>query len=320
MPRPVTSSEYWKNPRPNLTFDPKAQIAMRELNREQTKLLKELLGPDFNRPPANDEWYAADQRRRFGGLPPAKIDQLQKINSDYGELLSKVHDESMGIMLPEDRAKLALLEREQRADLERLFTPEELLDYDLRNSRAANELRNRLNRFDATEDEFRTLYAAEKAFDDQNPNPEFGPPPPALMQQLAVAREALAVQFKSLLGDDRYAEFQKANAPNRQNGNEEFVGRLVARLNMPATATAAVVSVQEDIQQRVRAIQTDRTLSPDQRAAQLTRLSAEASIKLTDALGPSGFEAYKQYGGQWLQQLAPPGRPGMAAPVPLPRQ
>jgi hypothetical protein len=34
-------------------------------------------------------------------------------------------------------------------------------------------------------------------------------------------------------------------------------------------------------------------------------LAAEAQTKVTDALGSHGYEAYKQYGGNWMQQLQP---------------
>jgi hypothetical protein len=308
QPRPGISTEYWKNSRQNQVFDPKAQAAMRELSREQNNLIKELLGADYNRNP-NDEWFIADQRRRFGDLPAAKVEQLQKIQTDYNELIQKVREDGMGIMLAEDRAKLALLEREQRADMEKLFTPEELLDYDLRNSRAANNVRNKIGRFDATEDEFRALYVAQKAFDDQHPTSEFGPTNVEMMRQRNAAQETLDAQFKATLGDERYAEFQKANSPGRQNGNEELLGRLVSRLNLPPAATASVLAVQTDIQERVAALRTNRTLPPDQRTAQLNALATEATTKLTDTLGANGLEAYKQYGGQWLQQLTPPARP-----------
>ena len=315
QPRPPMTSEYWKNPFQNQVFDPKAQSAMRELNREQSNLIKELLGADFNRNP-NDEWFIADQRRRFGDLPAAKVEQFQKIQSDYQELTAKVREDGMGILLPEDRAKLALLEREQRADMEKLFTPDELLDYDLRNSRAANNVRNRIGRFDATEEEFRALYAAQKTFDEQHPNPEFGQTPPDQMRQRAAAQEALEVQFKAALGAERYAEFQLTNGPGRQSGNADLIGRLVNRLNLPAVTTATVLSVQSDIQQRAAALQSNRTLPPEQRTAQLAALQTEATTKLTDTLGATGLEAYKQYGGQWLQQLAPPTRSGAPPPRP----
>jgi hypothetical protein len=309
LPRPVVAAEYWKNPRPNAPFDLKAQAALRELGREQTKLLKELLGPDFNRPD-NDEWFLASQRRQFGDLPPEKIDQLRKISSDYNDLTAKVHEDSLGIMLPEDRAKLALLEREQRADLERLLSPDELLDYDLRNSRAANVVRGRLGRFEVTEEEFRALYAAQQSADEQN-SPAGLPPPGPIRDRGA----ALDAQFRSVLGDERYAEFKRANESGRPNGNEELVGRLVTRLNLPPAATAAVLSVQTDIQQRVAAVRTDRTLSLEQRNTQLAALATEASTRLTDTLGATGLEAYRQYGGQWLQML---NRPMPSRPMPLP--
>lgn len=300
-------AEYWKNPRYDLAASPKTQAALRDLGREQNKQLKDLLGEDFYRAETVDLLGARE--RQFGDLPLAKIEQFQKITADYNELSTKVRDDSQGILLPEDREKLALLEREQRADIERLLTPEELLQYDLRNSRAANTVRSRLGKFDVTEEEFRALYAAQQAYEDQNP-PLTSPQPGIARQRM----DAFDAQVQSVLGAARYAEFKQANEPTRQNTNEDVITRLVSRLNLPPTATAAVLSVQEDIQQRATAVRADRALTADQRTAQLAALATEASTKLTGTLGANGLEAYKQYGGQWLQGLTRPAPGAGGAP------
>ena len=41
----------------------------------------------------------------------------------------------------------------------------------------------------------------------------------------------------------------------------------------------------------------------------LAALAEEAKTRISASLGAQGFEAYKQYGGQWMQQLQPRKRP-----------
>jgi hypothetical protein len=55
-------------------------------------------------------------------------------------------------------------------------------------------------------------------------------------------------------------------------------------------------------------IRRDTTLSAEQRNTQLTQLSQEATSKISNTLTPRGLEAYKNYGGYWLQNITPPVR------------
>jgi hypothetical protein len=276
------------------------------MSREKARLLKDLLGADYN-PNSfsngidNDEVIAAQQRREFGDLPAEKIAQLRKIRSDYSDLTIKMEEASLGVRLPEDDERLTLLEREEHADIERLLTPAELLDYDLRNSDLAGQVRNRVGFFDATEEEFRALYVAAKTYDEQHPLPS--QPSQALQLQ---REEAFATQQQNVLGAARYAEFQRTHEIIVGSPDEEQVSRLVTRLSLPPAVTASVVAVQSDVRQRAIALRTDQTLSASERTTQLASLAAEASAKLTETLGDRGFEAYKQNAGQWLRKLVPP--------------
>jgi hypothetical protein len=71
------------------------------------------------------------------------------------------------------------------------------------------------------------------------------------------------------------------------------------------------VNVQETIQKQATALRQDRTLTPDQRNAQLAALAQQAQTQLTTALGTQGYDAYKNYGGYWLQNLQPRPRPAV---------
>ncbi len=290
MPR-----NYWQNNRTDLAKNLELQNRMRALNREREKVLKDALGDDYNRAGIDDPWAALHRERQFGSIPAEKIEQFNKINADYNELTQKVHEDSLGILLPEDRAKLALLEKEKKADLARLFTPDEALEYELRNSDTAANVRTFAGRFDLTEEEFRALYAAQKNFDEANPRDR---PTRAMPSR----RAALDATFREVLGEDRYAALKQANDPALDPGNQEMLTRLVTRLNLDPSTVPNVLAVQQDIQQRSNAIRANKTLTPGERDAQLSALANEATAKLTPLIGASGVEVYKQNGGQWLIQ------------------
>lgn len=294
--------EYWKAQ--NNYIDPKTQAALRDLGKEQTALIKSLLGPDAQDNSSEAQIY---QRAQYGDIPRDKIDQIQAVLSDYNELSQQVYAKTNGmIQLAEDREKLALIEREKLADLTKLLTPEELEDYQVRSSNTASQLRFNVATLNPTEDEFRALYRATAAVEAQ-----LGPQSNVrTMDDMKKRNEAMLAQLQGSLSPERIAEVKLAIDPEYQT-----INRLVARLELPAATSQTVVALQKDIQQRATALRNDRALAPEARNAQLAALADEATTKLTASLTPRGFEAYKTYGGAWVQNLVPP-TPRPATPPP----
>jgi hypothetical protein len=286
---------YWKD-RGFPSLDAKTMSAMRATGKEYSDTLKSLLGED----PNADYSTNVIQKLVYGDLPSAKIEQLQTIESDYNELTMQVQNTARGLMLPEDQEKLALLEKEKRADLVKLLTPQELEEYDLRSSNTASQLRFELATFNPTEAEYRALFKLQSALDEQYPMPTGGMITSEQMAPRQAAEKQLQPQIQALLGPDRYADYQLATDPKYQQ-----VNRLVARLELPASTSVEVVNVQENIQKQAMALRQDGTLTPDQRNAQLAALAQQAQTQLTATLGLRGYEAYKETSGYWLQNLQP---------------
>lgn len=294
---------FWKNP----TADPQTQAELRALSKLEQQALKDLLGPD------PDNSTVASLRRQLAGFAPEKIDELAAIRDRYNEQRQAIYADMSASSSPEYRQKIVDLDKALHAEIASVLTPQELEDYDLRTSNTANQLRNNLVAFDATEAEFRALYKLQSAFEERfNISSIVGLPSDqqsALLRQRSDAQKQLGEEIKGALGDGRYVEYQRATDYSYRQTTQ-----LVARLDLPVETANQVYTVQQDIQQRVRTLQTDRNLTPADRTAQLAGLAAEAEAKITSSLGPRGYEAYKQVGGQWLQQLQP--RPVPSAPAP----
>lgn len=277
---------YWRS---SQTFpeDPKAGALITGLIREQAAQLKQLLGTDAD---PDDAWSKLIQQRQYGYLPADKVDRLQAILTDYNDMQASFAREGRGLWLPEDQAKQALLEKEKEADLALLFTPDELEAYQLHNSQAAYQLRYQLQSFKPTEEEFRALYrmTGDKNLFYQRPMP------PEQAQQL-----------EAVLGPTRAAEFMETT-----DGTYQQTGRLVARLELPAETVPKVTALQRDFQQRIQALNNDRTLSPDARQNALTALAAEADTQFPLLLGDRGYKMYRSSIGSWVNNLKP--QPGTA--------
>jgi hypothetical protein len=289
----VAQQPFWESG----TRDPQLQAALQELQREQEKALQELLGSEAK----PDDAAVGLLRRRFPDWPDDKIAAI--------ELAQKAHQERMrAIRGPAEQFAAEKIAHEEVAAL---LTKEELDNYELRTSRDANTLRSRLAAFDATEQEFRTLFALQRAYDaNYSPLLARGNTTPEAMRERRDAQVQLNEQIRSTLGDERFAAYQRSADASYQQ-----TSRLVARLELPPVAADQLYAVQQDVQQRATTLRTDRTLTPEDRNAQLAALAAEAETKATTTLGSRGFEAYKQYGGSWLQNLQPRPAPPRDMPI-----
>ncbi|MEO7412724.1 MAG: sigma-70 family RNA polymerase sigma factor [Opitutaceae bacterium] len=182
--------EFWKSP---VSADTPERIAGRRvLEQEQDEALRSLFGSDYS--------VSEDARRqRAHGLPEETATKLHRIFADYRDL------EEEGKTSPEARVRLGTLAKEKRADIERLLTPEQMLEFDLRMG-AGEALHSRLgSTFQIAEPEFRALYQAQKAFNDANPalsgrdrNAQFEP------------------EIRRVLGETRYAELLAASQKSAQ--------------------------------------------------------------------------------------------------------
>jgi len=193
---------------------------------------------------------------------------------------------------------MAFLEAEKRKDLGGILSPEELENYELRSSQTANQMRWQLNAFAPSEQEFRSIFDLQRTFDLQYPNNRSSDD--AANQQRAAAQTALQDQIKASLGEARYAEYQRA-----QDGNFQQLANLADRLELPKETAVAVYDFSKDIQQRAQQIRSDKNLKGDAKNQALAALADEANAKVIASLGQRGYDAYKENGGWWLQNLAP---------------
>jgi hypothetical protein len=302
----INAQPWWRGHLYGSAIGAKVVTARQALQREEKEMVDQLLGAD-----AGASAYArAKQARTNGDLPPEKASELSRILADYGELMQEVRNAAQNILLPEDRAQLALLEKERRADIAKLLSADELFEYDLRSSPTAGQLRMTLSAFNPTDDEYRAIFRVQLPFD-----AKYGPPElmnAEQMRQRRAEQADLVNQIKTVLTPERFAEYQL-----KTDGAYIQANALVTRLQLPATATGEIVAVQKDIAKRANAIRDDAALTTAQRTQQYQALGSEAVLRLTPTLGDSGVNAYRQSGGgNWINALQRPPTPPPGAPAP----
>jgi hypothetical protein len=273
----------------------KAMTLRQQIAREEKEQIDQVLGVDAGL----SDYAKARRPRTYGDLPAAKISELDRISSDYGEMIQSIRNNAQNMLLPEDREKIAFLEKERRADITKVLTPDEMLEYDLRSSPTANTLRFQLAAFNPSEDEFRALFKLQSALDAQFPNPELLTPEQRTQRQQA--QEKVKEQARDVLAPDRYTEFQ-------QKTDQAYIqtNQLITRLQLPETKTAELVAVQKEIMKRAETLRADRLTPADQRGAQMGALGAEGAVRVSAVIGEANLPAYRQSAGNWLNQLRAP--------------
>lgn len=278
----------------NSAASAKIMATRQQLQRDEKDAIDALLGANSG----TTAYAHAQQVRKFGELPAEKLSTLNQIDSDYNDLINEVRRNAQGILLKEDRDKIAYLEKEKRDDITKVLTPDELFEYDLRSSPTASSLRTQLAAFSPTEAEFRAIFKAQQAFDAQYGGGSFEMMTAEQRRARAQDQAKLTEQIQPLLTPERFDEYKLKTDPQYIQANA-----LVTRLQLPPTATMDIVTVQKDISKRAETIRGDRSISAEQRSTQLNALGREAEVRLTPILGDSGLSAYKQSSGGWINML-----------------
>lgn len=291
---PLPEVPYWKSRLPR--YDSAVTTALEALSRERETLNRQLVADDFRHPLPS---LITDLRRDYEAYAPGKAEALLRLRLDY-DAQRKDRDDRLSPR--EKEARIALLEKEERADLARLLSPRELEDHDLRNSRTSVVLRDKLGTFNPTEAEFRTLHSLLFPLDNSGVSRTTDG---AEAEAYFAAKDAVDRQIRTALGDARYGDYVRA-----QDENFGRVTALVQRLALPPATANRLYDLEHRTSHQADALQNNAALSAELRNAQLAALTASTAAALTATLGPRGAEAYRQNTGEWLKILQPRRIPG----------
>ncbi len=290
LQEPDPNIPFWKQPANYYMTGDKRLEEMNRIYRERSRVLRDLF---------KDEFFASTdvstaQRRQYGDLPLSKVEALQRIEDDYNEMIGAVRTETKGIMLPEDREKLALLNREKKADLGTVLSPQELEAYELRTSQSATMLRSRLATFEPTEAEFRLLYQAQLAL-----NEKFQAGFEGVDYNVRQSHQnAYFDDLRAKLGEQRYAEFMRETSSDFQQ-----LTRIAQRTNLPRETTLQAYDLRNSVAAESNVIFDNATLSTDAKREALKNLATNARNRILATLGPAAGPEYVRVSDQWLNQM-----------------
>jgi len=252
------------------------QRALLDLRREKAKLGNVLLGP-------ND---AAPDAAIYDHLPIGKREQVRMIVEDYNTMLKAIRGSQTPMLMPTEREKIKLLQTEMDRELGELLTPEEIAEHKMRTSRTTDNLRYRWGSFEATEEEYRAIYAVKKRLDDT------GRVSPA--DEVRVAEE-----LKQALGEKRGTEAVRALSHDYQS-----LSQLVLHTGLAPEAASRVFDLRDTLARESARFAADSQLTEAAKIAAVQALAVTTREGIASTLGAVAGPAYLKSADWWLREAA----------------
>ncbi len=286
--------------------EPKGDIEVErkvvELEKEEHNLIRTLLGTELHAIRAK-YWENEYQQPQLDFLPDSKRAQVVEWNTKYDALENAIYLRAKNGLSEEDIQHIAQIQDQREKELAGILTPEEIEAYEMRHSATAESLRAQLMGFQPTEEEFQKLFRIQKEFEKMIPKgavKEYSEPEIATGAQ-EKAQQAYYTAVREVLGDTRFAEFQRAHDPDYQ-----ALVQVAQRFQLPEDVSMNVYDLKMQAEQQKMVVDSNPNLSSEQRRAALDAIEQETERAVSSAMGPKIYHAYSQAAGDWIRGLARP--------------
>jgi hypothetical protein len=276
----TAESEWWKS-EPDLNATEAASKKMADLEREKTEFLTKLLGPNWNinfTQPSTPGTVALDGPV-LGKLEPDTKLKVEELAANAGRKSIEYVEAQRAAGKPLDPAELARQRADLRTELSKLLTPDQMEEYLLRHSAEASQLRDQLQGFNATPDEFRAIFRARDAIDNE-------------IQLHYSGSDAASVKARADLEQKRDAAVAAALGPDRSSLYQATADPLFREAQFFAQQSGAdpekvlpLYQVQVlGARERAR-ISADTSLSPAERATAIRAVADQEEAARRKILG-----------------------------------
>lgn len=288
--------EYWKGGNPMLAMMGGGEKAgeLRALDEEKLEVLRALgIEPDFRTQVSS---MVNPLSNMFSFLPEAKQSRVLKIMTDMQQDMAAAFEDG-------GRPDMQVVAKAQTAmenAIKAILTPDEFLDYQLRMSNTANMMRSQIAGFDPSQDEFLAVFKLRQQFD-QEYNPMLrGNETDEERRQREGAQTQLDERIKAALGEDRYADYQRA-----QDYAYQQIQQAVKRADLGVDSANQIYDMKNTAAEEANRLRADASLTQEQRNTAMQAIRAETESSVRKVLGDEGWERYKNQ-AYWLNNIAPP--------------
>jgi hypothetical protein len=283
---------------------------MQEVRGKRDAELSGLLGKEWRQDMYNAlGWKMENNYWSF--MPPEKVEQINALSAKYSRLENEVRKSAHGsYLLEEEEAQLKQLKEQKRAELAQTLTPQELEDLDMRQSPAANWVKQKLPEA-ASEDEYRAMVRVAMVFEKDISTEgalRSGETPQESMKRREAEDKALQAQLKETLGDARYAELFPGAPPgsrpepsleeSAERSRQELV-KMAQKEGVSAEAAneahARLFAVIKEIEKKFGSLDK---MSEEQQQEFSKTLKAQAEKIFTETMGEKGIRIFRKMDGE----------------------
>ena len=289
---------FWKAKLSSYDMDAVERRKMlRELTEERSQMYAELVGgnleSDLNRlmgadgsPAPQYKFLAADRQQ-----------EMAKLMNGYNDRLQQMHEASRGFPDSQTREAMQALVRERDAAMESFLTPDEKRQRDLRYSETAVSLINGpLTGVDVSQSEYERIYdlAAKMQSDRQTAwsnayaQAKAGGTRPA-QPDFTASWDAYNAEVKSVLGDERYREFERSRDNDYRN-----ILRFTQTFDLPQATAAQIYETRAAAQQQVRALFNQPSVDRNVAMQQVRQIEQQTEATLRQTLGDRNYATFAQ--------------------------
>jgi hypothetical protein len=263
--------------------------ARRELEAERNRLLRDLLGIEFEDYAAESALSSDRVSRLLDSVSESARPHARQILRKYADRETAVIQRCGGTLGIPERTELDQLYAQKIQELGSILRPQELEEFELRASPLAERLRTAdLVGFSPTEEEFRQIFRVANT---------------ALQEGAEISATTGASQEDStlrlVLGEKRFADYRRSQ--------DLIFRQLVVFANQYGLDTEAAVQVhdmREAVLKRVDSVEEDSTLNDQGRLAALQTIHAEADQGVRELFGSETYEKYlSTHLGRWVNLI-----------------
>jgi hypothetical protein len=273
------------------------------LRREKRALVKALLGYEWDNH-ANEVWKQDILTSlNLGFLPDDKACEVLLLKKEYLAAAQNAREEVHFVLLDEDRAQLRNLYEQWEFEMSQLLSGPDLDELDLRAQKdflLANDIH-----FDGvllSLQDVREIVRMTKNFKDMARN-EFVSDRPLTEAEQERWNSELNSQIESLLGAERFADYQRAQDPAFRK-----ILDFSQQNNLSQTAAIEIYDARCKANEEANEIKKEEDLSLEERDTALALLKTVTMKAISYDLGGS-YQIYLNGPGQWLEGLAQPPVP-----------
>jgi hypothetical protein len=266
----VIPEQKWWLPDPDMDALEAGMNQVHALEAEKNQMLTELLGPDWNVPPRPNN---PGNALHFDGpvlskLSPEVKSTVEQIEANAQRSRAEILERARQQQEQADPVELSRLQQETRRQLASVLTPDQLEEYLLRYSRTAETMREQLRGYGADVDEFRRIFRARDAYEQQIAALTGNDPGTLQRRNELTRQEDEAV--RQALGPERFSLYQLTENPLFRQAQEE-----AQQNGAPADKVIPIFRINQAVLNEMARIQNDHSLSEDQRKTALAMVQQQ---------------------------------------------